>query len=1630
MTTFRQLLEQFDESAKTLTAKGRRFEDFCEAFFKLGQAAGYDFDEVWSWPDWPGREGRGDTGIDLVARERGSGDLVAVQCKFYSPQATLSWANASTFVGMLGEPQFSSGLIVSTAGSESANLHSNIQRNAKPIRVWRVEDFEDSAVDWNLFRIDRPAQLALREPKHLYPHQKKAIADVTNGFANHPRGQMIMACGSGKTMTALTIAEQLAGAGGSVLFLVPSINLLSQSVKAWAGDATVRLASFAVCSDVHAGRRGRDEDMSPNDLAFPASTDASALLQRVRERAGPEAMTVVFSTYQSLDVITAAQEQGLADFDLVICDEAHRTTGAFKDAGDQSAFVKVHDDAYVRARRRLYMTATPRVYGDQTKAKAAEHDVVLASMDDEATYGPVFHELGFGAAVAQNLLADYRVIILAVNEDAVSGAFQRQFVNNDSGLALNDAARIVGCWHALSKRGPQFAGDQVAMRRAVAFSSTIEASKTFAKVFPQIANAALEVRRDANAVRIEADHVDGTNNVKVRSEALAWLEEPPGQGVCRVLSNAKCLTEGVDVPALDAVLFLQPRRSIVDVVQAVGRVMRRAPGKDYGYVVLPVAVPSGVSPEVALRDNKAYQVVWQVLQALRSHDERLAAEINKIDINGASQMVQVIGVGLAGGDDPADPGIGTEGVPLATTQLSLPDLGEWRDALYARIVERVGDRRYMEHWADDISRIASAQQARIRGLLDHPDQNPRAVARFGEFLAALQRNLNDGVTRDDAIAMLSQHLITRPVFEALFGDGQFSGQNPVSRVMQGMLDELDVGGLDAETATLEGFYEHIRTLIGGIDTAEGRQQVITGLYGQFFKKALPDAVEALGIVYTPIEIVDFINRSVNDLLTLHFDGATLSDEGVHVLDPFAGAGTFLARLFETGLITPEALERKYLSELHANEIMLLAYYIAAMNIETAYQSQRPAGPYRPFEGIVLADTFQMSEAGDPMDTVFFPRNNDRADRQKGLDIRVLIGNPPYSIGQHSQNDDNANMSYPTLDESIRGTYAARSSATNKKSMYDSYVRAIRWASNRLAQSPAGGVIGFVTNGGWLDSNTAAGIRDTLTREFHHIYVYNLRGNQRTSGEQSRREGGKVFDSGSRATVAIMLLVKQPGQVHVDGGTISYHDIGDYLSRDEKLAAVAAASIRDLPWQHITPNEHHDWLNQRDHRYDLLIPLAGEPGAIFQTVSFGLVTNRDAWVYNSSEPALRHNVGDMIAFYNEQVQAFAAAAQGNGSRKKRAADAEAFADKDPTRVSWNHDDYNRMANGQLYELRDEVVRRSLYRPFFKQSVAFDRTLNWSTYRLPSLYPTPDSENVGICIVGNGSKSPFGVTATDLIPCLHLIGSDVTGYYARWRYENGPATPTLPGMPSSGRASNLNPQALARFRATLGDDLSDDDVFFYVYGILHAPEFRSTFEFSLKKEKPRVPLVASRAIFDALATAGRELCDLHVGYETVEPYPLTEEWTAGPGPETNPDLLLVGDRKMSYAKASVPGTGHGKRDLDRSRLRYSDYLTLSGIPPEAHDYVLGTRSGIDWIIDRYYIKTDKASGIVNDPNQWGLERGEPRYIVDLIKRVVTVSVRTVEIVAGLPSLEETIARLGDDGIGARDDPSQPPPNDPIS
>lgn len=1303
MTTFRQLLHEFEQAATSTSDKGRIFEEFCQQFFRTEPIYKQWFDKVWLWQEWPDRDGETDSGVDLVARQRVNGKLVAIQCKFYSPTATISQTNVSKFLNVLGRDEFEYGVFVTTTSKPwSKKAIEQCDKFSKRVIPFHVSDFEESSVDWSNFHLTRPGELKLEQKKDLRDHQITAIKNVTEGFKTRDRGQLIMACGTGKTFTSLRLAEQLVGKGGNVLFLMPSINLLSQSVKAWAADASIPIRSFAVCSDARAGKRRDSEDASPNDLTFPASTNVEALAEQFNIAASDEAMNVVFSTYQSIEVVGECQKLGIPSFDLVIADEAHRTTGVTLKGAEHSAFTRVHYDEFITCKKRLYMTATPRVFADRTKAKATDHQAFLATMDDEETFGPEFHRLPFGDAVAAKLLTDYKVLVLAVDEGEVSRSFQSQLAEDGIELNIDDAAKMIGCWHALSKRGPQFGDDKEPMKRAVSFTSTIAESKRFASVFPALVKDALENWGKKNAVRIEAEHVDGKTNVLERSKRIAWLEEEAGRAVCRVLSNAKCLTEGVDVPALDSILFLKPRKSIVDVVQAVGRVMRLAEGKDMGYVILPIAVPAGLSPEEALRDNKRYEVVWEVLQALRSHDERLNAEINKIDINGRSGKVEVIGIGI-GGDKNGDSGdtIETESPERNPDQLELPGVSAWRDALYARIVEKVGDRHYWDKWAKDIGVIADRHETRIRGILDRADLNPEIIEEFEVFHGALKAHLNDSIDRDSAISMLSQHLITKPVFDALFGQDNFIKSNSVSNAMQKMVARFDEQGVDRESEELKKFYDSVKLRAEGIDDAAGKQRIIAELYEQFFKNAIPKVAQSLGIVYTPTEVVDFINRAMNDLLQLHFDGASIADEGVHILDPFTGTGTFITRLMQSGLIPKNQLQHKYRKELHANEIMLLAYYVAAINIETTYHDLLDDDEYEPFNNLVLTDTFQMSEEDDLVESKVFPRNNARSDRQKALDIRVIVGNPPYSVGQGSQNDDNANLAYATLDNSIADSYARLSTATNKNSLYDSYVRAIRWASNKILDSADGGIIGFVTNGGWLDGNTADGIRKTLASEFHHIYIYNLRGNQRVSGELSRKEGGKIFGQGSRNTVAISLLVKNPDPVPKSGAIIHYMDIGDYLSREDKLELISKATLESIEWECIVPNVEADWINQRNKNYDQLMPLTGEEG-IFHTVSNGLQTNRDAWVYNSSRSALETNVVRSIDFYNSELNRFwDSNIISSSTRKQISEKAKTSVTKDPSMFSWDRADYSRIASKHRYKLESTMLREGIYRPFYKR-----------------------------------------------------------------------------------------------------------------------------------------------------------------------------------------------------------------------------------------------------------------------------------------------------------------------------------------
>jgi len=1604
VTSVEDILDKLYFSATDERDKGDKFERMMLQYFKTDVVYAERFSDVFMWMDWPQRAGSKDNGIDLVAIERETGDAVAIQCKFFDPGSTLYKQHIDSFLSESGKNPFRGRIVVSTTDQWGPNAEAAIHDQQIPVERMRFMDLAESSIDWSQFDLETPEVMEIKGRKQLRPHQIEALEAVRAGLATRDRGKLIMACGTGKTFTSLRIAEDLVPLGGKVLFLVPSIALLSQSLREWSIEAEHSLRTFAVCSDVKVGKKSANatEDISSVDLAHPSTTNPTKLAARLRDtEAGQGRITVVFSTYQSIDVVAQAQKAGSGDFDMIICDEAHRTTGATLAQSDESAFTRVHEASYIKASKRLYMTATPRIYDDASKIKAGQAHATLASMDDEDLFGPELHRLGFGEAVSRSLLTDYKVLVLAVDEGSVSRTFQNQFAEHGE-LKLDDVAKIVGCWNGMAKRGRSehgFETDPAPMRRAVAFAKDIKSSKQFADMFEQIVveytqnNPLTDEERDAGVIELmtDAHHVDGTYNILKRNTELDWLKADTAPDQARILSNARCLSEGVDVPALDAVMFLNPRKSVVDVVQSVGRVMRLAPGKKYGYIILPIGIPAGMTPEDALRDNEKYKVVWEVLQALRAHDERFDAMVNKIELNKArDERIQVIGVG--GGPSDRDDQVtgGSAGEPgHVQGMFDLAALDQWREAIYAKIVTKVGSRRYWEDWAKDVAKIAEQHRARLLGLIESPD----VASRFAEFLTALRGNLNESIRRDDAIDMLSQHLITKPVFDALFEDHAFTEHNPVSLVMQGMLDTLEGANLEAETAPLESFYNSVRQRAAGIDNAEGKQRIITDLYEKFFKLAFPRAADALGIVYTPVPVVDFILRSVDHLLREQF-GTSLSGEGVHVLDPFTGTGTFIVRLLQSGLVTPEDLARKYASELHANELMLLAYYIAAINIETTFhdithdRDGDGAATYVPFDGIVLTDTFQMTEDGDLDDGVVFTKNNDRVLAQKALDIRVIVGNPPYSVGQTSGNDNNANFKYPTLDTSIEKTYAARSSATNKNSLYDSYIRAIRWASDRIGDS---GIIGFVTNGGFIDANTTDGLRKTLADEFTSIYIYNLRGNARTAGAQRQKEKGNVFGSGARTTVAVTFLVKNPAQT--GRAVVKYADIGDYLTAEQKLDIVDTATIDTVPWQAITPNDNGDWTNQRSTNFDTYTPIATkhEKSAVFSLQSPGLQTNRDAWVYNYSKAAVAENVGRMTVFYNSQVDDFAELVQlaGLSNPKDHLAD---FINTDPTKISWSSSLIPQVARGRKATFSVDRIVEGAYRPFARHRVYFDELLNHRTGSMAQLFPTPAHENFGFYIVGTGSDKPFSTLATSAIPDLSFWGSGSGQFFARYTFElveNGQlAIDEADIFDGYRRVDNITDSALAEYRTAYGPGVAKDDIFVYVYALLHSPDYRTQFAADLKRTLPRIPKVPAEH-FDAFVTAGRRLMDLHINYEAAARYPLT--LTGEPEDPTDPYAAYRVEKMKWKSKA------------DKSTLIYSSRITVSGIPDVAHDYMLGSRSAIEWLIDRYQVKTDKASIIVNDPNDWSRETRQPRYILDLVAKIVTVSVETVAIVKGLPAID---------------------------
>lgn len=1570
--SFRSLMAEIDSVDRQQRDRGTLFEVMVTAYLENEPKYTRLFDKVWMLSDVPDeyKVPKRDDGVDLVGRLRDSDELVAIQCKFYSEDTKIYKRHIDSFLSQLNKKYYTEGMIVTSTDDWSPDADQALLNLSKTVSRIGLAELSESLIDWSDWSFENSEEVALQEKKTPRPHQIPAIDAVIEGFESTDRGKLIMAPGTGKTYTSMAIAERMAdkkkGDVFRVLYLVPSIQLLSQTLKGWTQDTNYTMDSIAVCSDRKVTKKEAEEgqvDIASIDIGYPATTNTAKLMEyykRIENDPNKGDFLTVFSTYQSIDVIIEAQKQGFYDFDLIVCDEAHRTTGSVALGEANTSFTKVHSNENIRGANRLYQTATPRVYGDNVKQKADENSIVLYEMSNTDLFGEEFYRLGFGQAIRQGVLTDYKVMVLGVDEGVISSQFQK-FLAREDELKFDDVTKIVGCWNGLVKRrGNSDESLGAPMKRAIAFTGTIRESKLITDMFDSVVNEYLANSAGEDYFNVEIDHADGSMNALQKTKKINWLKNEVPDRTCRILSNARFLTEGVDVPELDAVMFLKPRKSKIDIAQAVGRVMRKTAEKDYGYVILPIGVPAGVEAEHVLDNNENYRVVWDVLNALRSLDERFDATINKLELNKKKpSQIEVIGVGGA----PSNVEKLIDGGNKTAEQLSFLEEEEFSDLekfVYGKIVKRVGNVRYWENWSEDVARIATQHIQRIQGILEDKDSD--AYHAFNGFLNSLRHNINEQISENQAIEMLAQHMITKPVFEALFETYSFISSNPVSRAMNNIISYLDEQGLAREQEGLKDFYESVKIRAEGIDNLQAKQDIIVQLYDRFFRVGFKDTTERLGIVFTPTEVVDFIIHSVNHILHKHF-GCSISDEGVDILDPFTGTGTFITRLLQSGLIKPEDMLRKYTKELHANEIVLLSYYIAAVNIEeTFYELTKTVeDKYVPFEGIVLTDTFESTEKEDTLDDEYFSDNDKRLKRQKSRQITAIVGNPPYSAKQQSDNDNNQGKSYPILDRKISNTYSKNSSARNKANLNDSYIRAIRWSSDRIKED---GVVAFITNGSFMDATSTDGLRKCLYEEFNDIYVYNLRGFLRGKvGEASKIEGENIFDILQGVAIIILVRDSSKGDEH----TLHYRDIGDYLKRKEKFAILAKeASIEGTPFEEIVPNDKNDWINQRDSDFDSLTLLGSKdniPDRVFIEYSGGLKTGRDSWSYSYSKKDLSGKIDSMIDYFNKNINIGKSSVELTNDKK----------------IKWTSTLRTQFDRREKIDFSEDNIYLGMYRPFAKRYVYFAPELVDRKYKLPLIYPTNSSDNLTICFSNKTGGRDFSCLVTDVIPDVNLFAGGAQCMPLKLYSTDG-------GLfgDSMVTGTSITSNLKAKFKE-ISSDFDDETIFAYVYGILHSREYRTKYFQELSKELPRIPLVKN---YKPFVEVGKQLMQMHLHYEDLPLYSGVEIKSSANA-----------SYKVSTLKFVKKKNEEGKSVNDLTKIKFNKDITISNIPLRAYDYVINGRSAIHWIIDQYRVNTDKDTGFVSDPNSYS----EDKYIFTLLQKIITLSVKTLDIMDSIPKME---------------------------
>ncbi len=1358
------------------------------------------------------------------------------------------------------------------------------------------------------------------------------------------------------------------------LFLAPSIALLSQTFREYAQEKSDPFCASIVCSDDKVGQSKNEDndDIKPSELPIKASTRLEDILSVYEKAQKENKRFIIFSTYQSALRIKEAQEAGLGAIDLIICDEAHRTVGAMystNERDDKNAFTLCHSDENIKAKQRLYMTATPKVYSESSKAKAKESDNVIYSMDDAEVFGEEIYTLNFERAIALDLLTDYKVIILAVRSENLSGVtnsvnkkisqLEAKGTKLDKKLINNEfVCKIVGTHKGLAKQDLialdeenkedndlKSQKDTFVSQRAISFCKSIQTSKNIKDSFETIMECYDEElkKKSFKNLEIKIDHIDGTMNCKERLEKLENLNtfQP---NTCKVLSNARCLSEGVDVPALDSIIFFDGKSAMVDIIQAVGRVMRKAKNKKRGYIILPIALrESEIKNLDEAVKNTNFKNIWKVLKALRSHDPSLVDEATfreKIKIFGSNDA-----------KNPDDD-------KTLFDAIFLKDLA---NAVYNVMPTKLGDRKYWENFAKKTGNIAKTLNERLKELFG---KNPEI---FDNFLTSLRDNIHQGIKNEEALDMIISHIITKPIFDALFGDNI---KNPIAKALDKMVLKLSDLGLEGETKDLKNLYESVKTEAARAKSPKSQQELIKNLYNTFFKEAFKKQSEKLGIVYTPIEVVDFILRATNGILKKHFN-TDFNDKNITIFDPFTGTGSFIARLLDkdNNLISDEALKEKFLNHLFAFDIVLLSYYIALINITQAAQSRDSS--LKNFKNIALTDSLDYLE--EKNDKGVFPLFEDLKENKEikttlaNQTIQVIIGNPPYSAGAKSENDNNQNLSHPKLEKRVFETYGKNSTAKVGKTTRDALIHSIRMASDVLKDK---GVLGFVVNGSFIDSKSADGFRKCVAKDFAHLYVLNLRGNARTSGEERKKQGDGIFDSGSRATVAIIFFVKDAS---VQNSAIHYYEVEDYLKREAKLDRLAGfENLDSVPFKEITPNDKGDWINQRNEEFEKLIPLKRNEklkilDTIFDINSMGVASGRDPWVYNFSPNALKQSVQKCIDTYNADLKRFneryreAFKQRTKGVKKadlyKHLNDREITTDK--TKIAWTDGLKNKLINNEnLPESGMERIRLALYRPFNKQWLYWDKDLIHRQGKFSKIFPDKSAHNV-VINTGCGNGKIFSALISDFISDYSLISPNQA--YPLYYYDD-----------LGNRYNAISGYVLNLFRRHYKDNaITEEEIFYYIYAIFHHKGYLEKYQNSLAKEAPRVALSED---FKELSILGKELADLHLNYENGEMH-------------TSVQYNLLENAEMEGYYDVV------KMKKDKDRIVYNHHITITKIPQKAFDYVVNGKSAIDWVIERYQkTKDDKGSLIENNPNDYA----GGKYVFELLCRVIKLSEKSVDLI----------------------------------